>query len=111
MAVTHSMKRLRKARGLTAAAMACGLVLAACGSGETSTAATGPDAASAAAVDDSGTVAQSPEDAAEQNLPHLQTADDARDIELLSVSDGSVATLREAVDGDRPVLLWFWAPH
>lgn len=107
MAVTHPMKRLRNARGLTAALMACGLLLAACGGGETSTANAEPDDASSAA--DSGEA--SPEDTAEKNLPNLQSADDARDIELLSVSDGSVATLRDAVDGDRPVLLWFWAPH
>jgi len=49
--------------------------------------------------------------AAEQNIPNLQTSDDARDIEVVSVYDGSVTSLREVVTGDRPVLLWFWAPH
>jgi len=101
------MKRLGKARTVGAALMACAVVLAACGSGETSTAAATSD--TDPAVAESG--AASPEDTAEQNLPNLQSADDARDIELLSVSDGSVATLRDAVHGDRPVLLWFWAPH
>jgi len=53
----------------------------------------------------------SPSDAAEANEPLLQTSDDARDIEVLSVVDGSISSIRAAVDGDRPVLLWFWAPH
>lgn len=101
------MKRLGNARGLMAALVAGLLLLAACG-GETSTVAADPDS-SASDAEDTGS--QSPEDFAEQNLPNLQSADDARNIEVLSVSDGSVATLRDAVDGDRPVLLWFWAPH
>jgi hypothetical protein len=45
------------------------------------------------------------------NQPNLQPADDALDIEVLTVADGGVATLREVVKGDRPVLLWFFAPH
>ncbi len=49
--------------------------------------------------------------AAEQNIPNLQTSDDVRDIEVVSVYDGSVTSLREVVTGDRPVLVWFWAPH
>lgn len=52
-----------------------------------------------------------PEEAAAANQPLLQGSDDARDIEVLSVVDGSISTLRDAVAGDRPVLLWFWAPH
>jgi hypothetical protein len=51
------------------------------------------------------------EDVAASNIPLLETADDPTDVEVLSVSDGSVASLRDAVDGDRPVLLWFYAPH
>ena len=49
--------------------------------------------------------------AAEQNIPGLMTSDDVRDIEVVSVYDGSVTSLREVVTGDRPVLVWFWAPH
>lgn len=49
--------------------------------------------------------------AAEQNIPNLQTSDDVRDIEVVSVYDGSITSLREVVTGDRPVLVWFWAPH
>ena len=32
-------------------------------------------------------------------------------VEVLDVSDGSTTTLRGAVTGDRPVLVWFYAPH
>ncbi len=49
--------------------------------------------------------------AAEQNIPNLAASDDVRDIEVVSVFDGSVTTLREVATGDRPVLVWFWAPH
>lgn len=49
--------------------------------------------------------------AAEQNVPNLQVSDDVRDIEVVSVYDGSITSLREVVTGDRPVLVWFWAPH
>ena len=48
---------------------------------------------------------------AEANLPSLQPADDVRDIEVLSVTSGATTSLREAVTGDRPVLVWFYAPH
>ena len=61
----------------------------------------------AAAADASASVVE----IGEKNQELLQTADDARDIEVLDVGDGSIATLRDAVDGDRPVLLWFYAPH
>ncbi len=80
------------------AAVAAALFLGACAGGGTEVAATGPqaDAAAAAAV----------------NIPTLNsTAATVFDIEVLDVADGGVTTLNEVVDGDRPVLLWFWSPH
>jgi len=50
-------------------------------------------------------------DAAAANQNDLEQGADVLDIEVLDVSDGAKATLRDAVDGDRPVLLWFYAPH
>ena len=50
-------------------------------------------------------------DTAETYETSLATSLDVSDIEVLSVDDGSVSSLRDAVTGDRPVLLWFWAPH
>lgn len=45
------------------------------------------------------------------NLAPAQNEDNALDIEVLAVGDGSIQTLRNVVDGDRPVLLWFFSPH
>lgn len=55
--------------------------------------------------------AEEAEAAANQNIGSLQSAEDVLDIQVLSVHDGAVSSLREAVTGDRPVLLWFYAPH
>lgn len=41
----------------------------------------------------------------------LETSDDVRRIEVLDVETGAPTTLADTVTGDRPVLLWFWAPH
>ena len=84
-------------RGLTATVLGMGLLLSACGSGEGSAPAS-PEAAAAG-------------EAAEANQAALQLSDDLRDIEVLDVADGSISTLRAAVDGDRPVLVWCYAPH
>jgi len=90
------------------------VALAACGGSsdpvETATG-SGTDSPAVGSADDGDTGAVSAEEAAESNLALIQPADDARDQEVLDVRDGSVATLRDAVDGDRPVLIWFWAPH
>ena len=32
-------------------------------------------------------------------------------IEVLDVETGDTTTIADTVTGDRPVLLWFWAPH
>ena len=50
-------------------------------------------------------------EAAAANIETLEASTDVRDFEILSVNDGSKTTLRDAIDGDRPVLVWFWAPH
>ena len=99
---------LSSRRALLSATAVMMLVLAACGSGGTDVDAGVSDAAPADATVDPG---RSVEDTAEANLPLLQASGDARDHEVLPVEDGSIASLRSAVDGDRPVLLWFWAPH
>ena len=116
------------------AAPAFALALAACGGGES---ATSTDAAAPAAVEQTAETANtaepassagdgasssngsqipllSPDEAianAQVNQPTLQSAENVLDIETLAVADGSVQTLREVVDGDRPILLWFFSPH
>lgn len=77
-------------------------MLAACGGSTT--------VASDAASPEAG-VNESAEVAAAENLPNLQSSETVFDVEVLSVADGSVSSLRDAVTGDRPVLVWFWAPH
>ncbi len=96
--------RARSAAG--AAALA--LLLAACGGDSTTTTDAAAAPADAASADASGA---DPEAAAESNTPLLQASDDVTAIEVLNVADGSIATLQEATDGDRPVLLWFFSPH
>lgn len=109
----------RRWRAPTLAAV---VALTACGAGEATTTETpiraetsttadveSQESAEAPSTPDSATL--SPGEAAERNIPLLQTPEDVWDVEVLSVADGSITTLREAVDGDRPILLWFWAPH
>lgn len=85
------------------AAPAFAVLLAACGGGS--------ETATSSAADGAASSEPSVQDIGEANLDLLQPADDARDVQILSVADGSITSLREAVDGDRPVLLWFWSPH
>lgn len=49
--------------------------------------------------------------AAAQNEPQLTLINDLAASELLNTADGSITSLAEQITGDRPVLLWFWAPH
>jgi hypothetical protein len=83
-------------RRFAALAVAVGLVASACSSGSAA-----PDTPEASAA---GT-------AAAANSDFLSVNEDVRLTEVLDVADGSVQSLTSAVDGDRPVLLWFWAPH
>jgi len=83
-------------RRFAASVAAASLLLAACGSGT--------------AVPDTP-AAQAANAAASANIDDLAQSDNALDIEVLNVADGAVSTLRTAVSGDRPVLVWFWAPH
>lgn len=99
------LTRIRPPR-IQVLAAAFALTLAACGgAAQETTSTSGIDDATGASPD------INIEDVAEANIPGLQTSDDPLDVEVLSVVDGSVSSLREAVTGDRPVLLWFWAPH
>ena len=87
----HGSRRTRRV-GI-GAAVAAALVASACGGGG------------------SGAVSDGASEAAAANIETLEASTDVRDFEILSVNDGSKTTLRDAIDGDRPVLVWFWAPH
>jgi len=90
-------RSILRRRWLGAALVGIGLMASACGAG----AVTAPvsEQASAAGA------------AADENIDNLQESNNPLDTEVLNVADGSISTLRSAVDGDRPVLVWFYSPH
>ena len=45
------------------------------------------------------------------NEAALQLTSDVATTQLLDTTDGGIAQLADVVTGDRPVLLWYWAPH
>ena len=93
---------------------AIALIAAACGGEPATVAGTITDQPAAATAQDDTAAATAEDDAAANaaaNQPSLATADDVLDTEVLVVADGSVTTLAEAATGDRPLLVWFWAPH
>ena len=49
--------------------------------------------------------------AAEANESQLQVAGNIAETELLDAQTGEITSLSEVVDGDRAVLVWYWAPH
>ena len=83
-------------RGLTVTIVGLGLLASACASEGSAPQTAEAEAAGSAAAD---------------NIDDLAQSDNVLDIEVLDVADGSISSLRAAVDGDRPVLLWFYAPH
>jgi len=87
-------KRKRKGRILSATVASLALFATACGGGG----ATSVELNAAAS-------------AAETNTPQLQLTEDIGSSQLLDTADGSIASLADVVTGDRPVLVWYWAPH
>jgi len=72
------------------------------------------EAAAETAATPTEAIAVSPEEAAEiaaANQPKITGGDDWRTSEVLDVTNGAITTLSDVVVGDRPVLVWFWAPH
>lgn len=51
------------------------------------------------------------EAAAATNESELQLTSDLITTQLLDTADGSISDLSAVVTGDRPVLLWYWAPN
>ncbi len=49
--------------------------------------------------------------AAEANLALLDGGETVFDYDVLDVQTGAISSIEQAVDGDRSVLLWFFAPH
>jgi len=132
---TDARRRSRPRRpGLTVLSVALAAVLAvsACGSGaddEQAEAVASSDAAAGqqTTVDqESGDSATTNTTTAETATPETTTSDDTTSdsesedpveanfpmVEVLNVADGSTVQLAdELAGGDKPILLWFWAPH
>lgn len=85
------------------AALALGVVLAACGADDGN----GDPVASAGAGGSTTTSAPAPP--AAQPGPTVSSA--LPDIEVVDVSAGTTVALRSYLTSGRPALLWFWAPH
>lgn len=103
--------RRRRNRLVGLVTIAFALIAASCGGTTEETASEVTTADPGAAETESAPAARSPEDEAAANIASLQIADNPLDTQVLNIVDGSVTTVREQVTGDRPVLLWFWAPH
>ena len=97
MALLSVLSPLRFSRRAFFVACAA-LFLAACGGGGGESVAASP--ASAGIIENG-----------EANIALLNTSGSVLDIEVLDVADGEISTLSQTVDGDRPVLLWFFSPH
>ena len=116
MADDSTLRTQRARWRLWIAAGALAIGISACGGSEAPVSTTESAAATsdAAAVEADAAPVESgdnPIAAAEANIGLLQPSSDVVSIEVLDVSDGSISTLQETVDGDRPVLLWFFSPH
>ena len=54
---------------------------------------------------------QSSGEGASANGTAVAVSADVPDLEMVDVSSGSNVRLASLVTGDKPLLLWFWAPH
>lgn len=91
--MTHPKRTLARKLLLIFASLA--LFATACGGGG------GPSSEAASAA----------EAAANTNQATLALSSDISTTQLLDTADGGIAALGDVVTGDRPVLLWYWAPH
>lgn len=92
---------------IVAAALAGGLTLAACGGGGTSSAPVGADGATI--------TLPTPADGPIPDLPVTAEAAAGSPLPAVTVrqinGDGGFVQLKNALPSERPLLVWFWAPH
>ncbi len=115
------MPRLDPGRGRAFIAFSIGgaLVVSACGGGSTATdSATSATEVEATSTTEAATTSTSAADAAASSVTESSAADTEPvenlfpDLEVVDLADGETINLAaELGGGDRPVLLWFWAPH
>ena len=105
------------------------LVAAACGADDATTVVetTGTEAAEEAAPEagaqtadegaaDNGTAAEvttddSTADESAAPVPALAGPGDVPDLQMINMHTGTAVNLQSVVDGQTPLLFWFWAPH
>lgn len=92
---------------IVAAALAAGITLAACGGGSSTPAAVGADGAAI--------TLPTPADGPIPDLPVTAEAAAGSPLPAVTVrqinGDGGFVQLKNALPSDRPLLVWFWAPH
>ena len=94
------------------------LVAGACGSDEATTVVE-PTGAEEAASDapaeatDSAAQDESPTSSADEGapVPALAGHGDVPDLQMINMHTDEVISLQSVVDGQTPLLFWFWAPH
>ena len=94
---------------IVAAALAAGITLAACG-GSSTPAPVGADGADGATI-----TLPTPADGPIPDLPVTAAAAAGSPLPAVTVrrinGDGGFVQLKNALPSDRPLLVWFWAPH
>ncbi|MEM9134511.1 MAG: hypothetical protein AAF962_00855 [Actinomycetota bacterium] len=104
--------RPRRVPTLVGVMAALALAVAACGSGATDDADTAAEATTAPA--NTPSAADTTDEAAEPVGPEVPAPAENlfAPVDVVNIADGSTLNLAEELAGDdRPVLLWFWAPH
>lgn len=81
---------------LAGVAVAFGLLATACGGG-------------GAVVDEAATTAAL--ESATNNSFELELTGDITTSEMIDVATGDITTIPDLIDGDKAVLVWYWAPH
>lgn len=61
--------------------------------------------------EDTGQGTEAVFDAAAVNAFDLELTGDITTSQLLDVATGEIVAIEDLVDGERPILAWFWAPH
>ena len=111
----HTMIGKRPRLGLAALAGSITFLAAACGTGTDTgvgTAATPAPAQSTDATTSTTTGGGSPDPTETTSGAETAAANLFPDLDVTLIADGSTINLADELGGgDRPVLLWFWAPH
>ena len=89
------------------------LVAGACGSDEATTVVEEAASDAPAEATDSAAQDESPTSSADEGapVPALAGHGDVPDLQMINMHTDEVISLQSVVDGQTPLLFWFWAPH